>query len=67
MIAVSIVHGGPGPHFLSKDLVNNILGQPGFSATVRDVTDEEIGRVLCEVGKAMSVSGLVERLHCNFY
>ncbi|KAF3854594.1 hypothetical protein F7725_022649 [Dissostichus mawsoni] len=45
MIAVSIVHGGPGPHFLSRDLVNHIAGQPGFCA---HVTDDEIGRALSE-------------------
>ncbi|KAJ4946568.1 hypothetical protein JOQ06_024233, partial [Pogonophryne albipinna] len=48
MIAVSIVHGGPGPHFLSRDLVNHIAGQPGFCAHVTDVTDDEIGRALSE-------------------
>lgn len=50
MIAVSIVHGGPGPHFLSKDLVNHIVDQPTFSATLKDVTDEGIVKVLQEVG-----------------
>lgn len=50
MIAVSIVHGGPAPHFLSKNLVNHIIGNPSFSATVGDVKDEEIGKVLQQVG-----------------
>jgi len=49
MIAVSILHGGPGPHFLSKDLVNHIVGQPSFSATLEDVTDEGVVKVLREV------------------
>lgn len=49
IIAVSIVHGGPAPHFLSKDLVNHIVGNPSFGATVEDITDEEIGRVLHQV------------------
>lgn len=49
MIAVCIVHGGPGPHFLSRDLVNHIIGQPGFCANLKDVTDDEIGRALNEV------------------
>lgn len=51
MVAVSLVHGGPGPHFLSRDLVNHIVGHPGFSATRKDVTDDEIGIVLREVCK----------------
>ncbi|XP_076616603.1 G2/M phase-specific E3 ubiquitin-protein ligase-like [Chaetodon auriga] len=58
MIAVSIVHGGPAPHFLSKDFVNHIVGKPGFSATVDDITDEEIGRVLRQVEKAETEESL---------
>lgn len=49
MIAVSIVHGGPGPNFLSQDLVSYISGQTSFKASVGDITDEEIGKVLQEV------------------
>ncbi|KAK1902774.1 G2/M phase-specific E3 ubiquitin-protein ligase [Dissostichus eleginoides] len=48
MIAVSIVHGGPGPNFLSEDLVSYISGQSSFKASVGDITDEEIGKVLQE-------------------
>lgn len=51
IIAVSIVHGGPGPQFLSKDLVNYITNQPGFNAKIEDVADTEIRKVLHEVGK----------------
>lgn len=51
MIAVSVVHGGPGPHFLSEGLVLYLAGQPSFKATVNDITDEEIGKALREVGK----------------
>ncbi|XP_076616604.1 G2/M phase-specific E3 ubiquitin-protein ligase-like [Chaetodon auriga] len=58
MIAVSIVHGGPAPHFLSKDLVNHIIGKPSFSATVEDVKDEEIGRALHQVQEAESEESL---------
>lgn len=42
MITVSIVHGGPGPNFLSEDLVSYISGQTSFKASVGDITDEEI-------------------------
>lgn len=49
MIAVSVVHGGPGPHFLSEDLVQYLAGQPSFKATVNLITDEEIGKALREV------------------
>lgn len=49
MIAVSIVHGGPGPHFLSEDLVNHLAGQKSFKGTIDLVTDAEVGRALHEV------------------
>ncbi|XP_038131559.1 uncharacterized protein LOC119776962 [Cyprinodon tularosa] len=49
MIAVSVVHGGPGPHFLSEDLVHYLAGQPSFQPTVKLVTDERIGKALHEV------------------
>ncbi|XP_063351726.1 G2/M phase-specific E3 ubiquitin-protein ligase-like [Pelmatolapia mariae] len=58
MIAVSIVHGGPAPHFLSKNLVNHITGNQSFSATVEDVQDEEITKVLHQVLKAESEESL---------
>lgn len=49
MVAVSVVHGGPGPHFLSEDLVHYLAGQPSFKSTVDLITDEEIGKALREV------------------
>ncbi|XP_024864663.1 uncharacterized protein LOC108243755 [Kryptolebias marmoratus] len=58
IIAVSIVHGGPAPHFLSKNLVNYMIGNSSFSATVEDVADEEIGKVLKQVLEAESDESL---------
>ncbi|MED6255751.1 hypothetical protein ATANTOWER_014489 [Ataeniobius toweri] len=58
MIAMSIVHGGPGPNFLSRDLVSYISGQSSFHSSVADVTDEEIGKVLQEIQKASSLQTL---------
>ncbi|MBN3289509.1 G2E3 ligase, partial [Polypterus senegalus] len=49
MTAVSVVHGGPGPHFLSEDLVLYLAGQPSFKATVNDITEEEIKKALTEI------------------
>ncbi|XP_028650961.1 uncharacterized protein LOC114646789 [Erpetoichthys calabaricus] len=60
MIAVSVVHGGPGPHFLSEDLVLYLAGQPSFNATVNDVTEEEIKKALQEIDCAASVEALRE-------
>lgn len=49
MVAVSVVHGGPGPHFLSEDLVHYLVGQPPFKSTVDCITDGDIGKALREV------------------
>ncbi|CAI5660697.1 unnamed protein product [Oreochromis niloticus] len=48
MIAVSVVHGGPGPHFLSEELVHYLAGQTSVKATVASVTDGDIGKALQE-------------------
>lgn len=63
MIAVSVVHGGPGPHFLSQDLVHYLVGQPSFKATVDSITDEEIGKALKEVrvGYGVRNSSVIDR------
>ncbi|XP_016400282.1 G2/M phase-specific E3 ubiquitin-protein ligase-like [Sinocyclocheilus rhinocerous] len=65
MIAVSIVHGGPVPHFLSKDVVNYIVGQPSFSATLKDVTDEGVVKVLQEIQNATTLESLQELISQN--
>ncbi|XP_048112140.1 LOW QUALITY PROTEIN: G2/M phase-specific E3 ubiquitin-protein ligase-like [Alosa alosa] len=65
MIAVSIVHGGPAPNFLSQDLVNYISGQPTFKGSVGDITDEEIGKVLKEIQNASSLETLQDLIVGN--
>ncbi|XP_030594559.1 G2/M phase-specific E3 ubiquitin-protein ligase-like isoform X1 [Archocentrus centrarchus] len=60
MIAVSVVHGGPGPHFLSEDLVQYLAGQPSFKPTVNLITDEEIGKALREIENAATLDALQE-------
>ncbi|XP_013888230.1 G2/M phase-specific E3 ubiquitin-protein ligase [Austrofundulus limnaeus] len=65
MIAVSIVQGGPAPHFLSKNLVNHMIGNPSFRATVEDVKDEEIGKVLQQVLEAQSEEALQNLIFQN--
>lgn len=49
MIAVSVVYGGAGPHFLSEDLEHYVAGQVSVKAAVASVTDDEIGKALQEV------------------
>ncbi|CAJ1061341.1 uncharacterized protein LOC125894224 [Xyrichtys novacula] len=58
MIVVSIIHGGPAPHFLSKDFVNHLLGKTTFNTTVEDVTDEELQKALRQVQEAESEESL---------
>ncbi|XP_029686146.1 G2/M phase-specific E3 ubiquitin-protein ligase-like [Takifugu rubripes] len=53
MIALSVVHGGPGPHFLSEDLVQYLAGRPSFNSTVNAITDEEIRKVLQEKARLL--------------
>ncbi|XP_049437670.1 G2/M phase-specific E3 ubiquitin-protein ligase-like isoform X1 [Epinephelus fuscoguttatus] len=65
MIAVSIVHGGPGPNFLSQDLVSYISGQTSFKGSVGDITDEEIGKVLQEIQNAPSLEILQDLMVQN--
>ncbi|XP_073711562.1 G2/M phase-specific E3 ubiquitin-protein ligase-like [Misgurnus anguillicaudatus] len=60
IIAVSVVHGGPGPHFLLKDLVHYLAGQPSFKAPINLITDEEIGKALQEIENAASLNALRE-------
>ncbi|XP_039592504.1 G2/M phase-specific E3 ubiquitin-protein ligase-like [Polypterus senegalus] len=46
MIAVSMVYGGPGPQFLSKNLFKYILCEGNFSPDTKDVCDPEIQMML---------------------
>ncbi|XP_076850598.1 G2/M phase-specific E3 ubiquitin-protein ligase-like [Brachyhypopomus gauderio] len=62
MIAVSVVHGGPGPHFLSEELVLYLAGQSSFKGTVDLITDEGIGEALREIESAASVDALRESM-----
>ncbi|XP_062862578.1 G2/M phase-specific E3 ubiquitin-protein ligase-like [Trichomycterus rosablanca] len=65
MIAVSIIHGGPGPNFLSKDLVSYISGQSSFTSTIGDISDEEIGKVLQQIENASSLQSLQDLIVQN--
>ncbi|XP_048010428.1 uncharacterized protein LOC125244380 [Megalobrama amblycephala] len=48
MIAVSIVHGGPGPRFLSEMLYDHLTGRTDINGTVEDITDETMKAALLE-------------------
>ncbi|XP_019209661.1 uncharacterized protein LOC109198763 [Oreochromis niloticus] len=59
MIAVSIVHGGPGPCCLSPNFFMYLVGKDKtFEAPIDDITDEEIKKALLEIKNATSLSEL---------
>lgn len=47
-IALSIVYGGPGPHFFSETAANYLLGIPITSIPTEDIPDPEVAK---KVGK----------------
>lgn len=52
MIATSLVHGGPGPAFLSKTLYQHLIGTTKsdvVEVTIEDVADEATKAFLLEV------------------
>ena len=52
MIATSIVHGGPGPRFLSEIFYQHLTGGTitDIEAKIEDVTDDTMRAALLEVG-----------------
>ncbi|XP_048036096.1 G2/M phase-specific E3 ubiquitin-protein ligase-like isoform X2 [Megalobrama amblycephala] len=58
MIAVSIVHGGPGPRFLSEMLYDHLTGRTDINGTVEDITDETMKAALLEISSAASLNEL---------
>lgn len=50
MISLSVVHGGPVPKFLSRDLIDHIY-KPDFNVTFADIIDDQIRQILYEVGR----------------
>ncbi|XP_030592032.1 G2/M phase-specific E3 ubiquitin-protein ligase-like isoform X2 [Archocentrus centrarchus] len=59
MIAVSIVHGGPGPRCLSPNFFMYLVGKDKtFEAPIDDIPDEEIKKALLEIKNAKSVNEL---------
>ncbi|XP_039543841.1 G2/M phase-specific E3 ubiquitin-protein ligase isoform X3 [Pimephales promelas] len=58
MIAVSIVHGGPGPRFLSDMLYDHLTGRTAINGTVEDITDEIMKAALVEISSAASLDEL---------
>ncbi|XP_056094039.1 G2/M phase-specific E3 ubiquitin-protein ligase-like [Rhinichthys klamathensis goyatoka] len=65
MIAVSIVHGGPGPRCLSPNFFLYLIGKvKTIEAPVEDIPDDEVKKTLLEIKNATSLSelqGLTEK------
>ncbi|KAL4006074.1 hypothetical protein ACER0C_005787 [Sarotherodon galilaeus] len=70
MIATSLVHGGPGPAFLSKTLYQHLIGTTKsdvVEVTIEDVTDEATKAFLLEISNAATLKelhGSIE-MHCS--
>ena len=57
MIALSIVHGGPGPYFLNCVIVNYLFdGLEGVNPDIDDIADETIRSRLLKVSTVLSIS-----------
>ncbi|XP_059183628.1 G2/M phase-specific E3 ubiquitin-protein ligase-like isoform X2 [Centropristis striata] len=60
MIATSIVHGGPGPRFLSELLYDNLTGKStvDVEARIEDITDDTMRASLLEISSAATLDEL---------
>ncbi|XP_034082488.1 G2/M phase-specific E3 ubiquitin-protein ligase-like [Gymnodraco acuticeps] len=63
MIATSIVHGGPGPRFLSETLYQHLTGMKNtnIEAIIEDITDDTMRASLLEISSAATL----EELHTS--
>ncbi|XP_013855982.1 uncharacterized protein LOC106511791 [Austrofundulus limnaeus] len=58
-IAVSLVHGGPAPRFLSPVLFSCLVGGPNAACpTLKDITDAELHEKLKKVSESLTVEEL---------
>ncbi|KAI7799764.1 putative G2/M phase-specific E3 ubiquitin-protein ligase-like [Triplophysa rosa] len=61
MIAVSIVHGGPGLCCLSPNFFLNLIGkEKKIEAPIEDIPDDEVRKALLEIKDATSLNELRE-------
>lgn len=60
MIATSIVHGGPGPRFLSEMLYDHLTGKStvDVEARIEDITDDTMRASLLEISSAATLDEL---------
>ncbi|CAM4619131.1 unnamed protein product [Leuciscus chuanchicus] len=61
MVAVSIVHGGPGPRCFSPSFYQYLVGKvKTIEAPIEDIPDTEVRNVLLEIKNARTLEELVE-------
>ncbi|MBN3292052.1 G2E3 ligase, partial [Polypterus senegalus] len=65
VIAVSLIHGGPGPQFLSRNLVNYIVGTGEISPSIEDASDPDIYKMLQKIKMASSLNILSDTIGEN--
>ncbi|XP_049926259.1 G2/M phase-specific E3 ubiquitin-protein ligase-like [Epinephelus moara] len=59
MIAVSIVHGGPGPRCLPPNFFLYLVGKvKAIEATIEDIPDDEVRKALLEINNTTSLKEL---------
>ncbi|XP_059214157.1 G2/M phase-specific E3 ubiquitin-protein ligase-like [Centropristis striata] len=59
MIAVSMVHGGPGPRCLSPNFFLYLVGKvKAIEATIEDIHDDEVRKALLEINNTTSLTEL---------
>lgn len=67
IIALSIVHGGPGPHFFSELLFNIIVEGPEFVNPVEDDIGSEVRDVLKTLQNYTSLQEMQEYINTQEY
>ncbi|CAL8344002.1 unnamed protein product [Arctogadus glacialis] len=61
MVAMSIVHGGPGPRCFSENFYHYLVGkEKTIEAPIADVPDPELRNVLLEIKNATTLEELLE-------
>ncbi|XP_051789347.1 G2/M phase-specific E3 ubiquitin-protein ligase-like [Erpetoichthys calabaricus] len=65
MIAISLIHAGPGPQFLSRNLLNYIVGTGEISPSIEDISDPDIYKMLQKIKMALSLNILRNTIEEN--
>lgn len=61
-IALSIIYGGPGPHFFSETAANYLLGLPIITVPKDDISDQSIALTIEQV-----IAALCKHIQCSIH